>query len=111
MEMLARLPRPTRMRLRKKPKKLGEWRTIVAKSLANSVAALKELETGHYLWKVRQRKFRIDYEKLYLHYLPASNAISKKLYVVAPTKLFRQVFISFYLPYIITILYDFGLIN
>jgi len=99
MEMLARLPRPTRMRLRKKPKKLGEWRTIVAKSLANSVAALKELETGHYLWKVRRkkfrgikwykRKFRIDYEKLYLHYLPASNPISKKLYVVAPTKLFR----------------------
>merc|ERR1711892_985096 len=99
MEMLARLPRPTRMRLRRKPKKLGEWRTIVAKSLANSVAALKELETGHYLWKVRRkklrgikwykRKFRIDYEKLYLHYLPASNAISKKLYVVAPTKLFR----------------------
>ena len=71
------------------------------RSLASSVAALKELETGHYLWKVRRkkfrgikwykRKFRIDYEKLYLHYLPATNPISKKLYVVAPTKLFRQV--------------------
>jgi len=97
--MLTRMPRPTRMRLRKKPKKLGEWRTIVAKSLASSVAALKELETGHYLWKVRRkkfrgiqwykRKFRIDYEKLYLHYLPAANPISKRLYLVAPTKLFR----------------------
>ena len=70
-----------------------------SRSLVNSIAALKELETGHYLWKVRRkrfrgvrwykRKFRIDYEKLYLHYLPANNPISKKLYIVAPTKLFR----------------------
>ena len=74
---------------------------MFSRSLANSVAALKELETGHYLWKVRRkkfrgiqwykRKFRIDYEKLYLHYLPAANPISKRLYLVAPTKLFRQV--------------------
>jgi len=94
-----KLPRPGRKMLRKKPNKLGEWREAVAKSLASSVVALKELETGDYIWKVRKkklrgvqwyrRKFRIDYHRLYLHYLPGDNPITKRLYKNAPKKMFR----------------------
>jgi hypothetical protein len=32
----------------------------------------------------------MDIKKLYLHYLPATNPISQKLYVAAPDKLFRS---------------------
>merc|ERR1719370_1493687 len=83
-----KLPRPGRKMLRKKPNKLGEWREAVAKSLASSVVALKELETGDYIWKVRKkklrgvqwyrRKFRIDYHRLYLHYLPETTHSQKE---------------------------------
>jgi len=104
MESLARtakrIPVPKRVRLRKKPKKLGEWRDIVSKSIEKCVSNISELEKGEYMWKVRRkkfrgvkwykRKFRIDYKKLYIHYLPASNPISQKLYVVAPNKMFRM---------------------
>jgi hypothetical protein len=31
----------------------------------------------------------MDVKKLYLHYLPAANIISQRLYVAAPDKLFR----------------------
>jgi len=94
-----KLPRPGRKMLRKKPNKLGEWREAVAKSLASSVVALKELETGDYIWKVRKkklrgvqwyrRKFRIDYHRLYLHYLPGDNPLTKRIYKNAPKKMFR----------------------
>ena len=36
-----------------------------------------------------RRKFRIDYNRLYLHYLSEDNPITKQLYMRAPNKLFR----------------------
>jgi len=101
METLARkLPKTKRVRLRRKPKKLGEWRDIVSRSVESALSSVDELGKGEYLWKVRRkkfrgvkwyrRKFRIDFKRLYLHYLPAANAISQKLYNVAPNKLFRM---------------------
>ena len=53
--IMRRLPDPRRARLKRKPKKLGEWREVVAKSLFNSesVADREELEKGSHLWKVQ----------------------------------------------------------
>jgi len=70
-----------RKRLIKKPKKLGEWRDTVAKSLENASQQLPDVVNGSFLWKVRnkkllgirffRRKFRIDFKKLNIHYVPA----------------------------------------
>ena len=38
-----------------------------------------------------RRKFRIDYHKLYLHYLPGDNPLTKRIYKNAPKKMFRWV--------------------
>ena len=90
---------------------------LMSRSLASSVVALKELETGDYIWKVGsrgnsnilysalsqvrkkklrgvqwyRRKFRIDYHRLYLRYLPGDNPLTKRLYKNAPKKMFRFV--------------------
>jgi len=70
-----------RKRLIKKPKKLGEWRDTVAKSLENATHELPDIVNGCHMWKVRnekilgirflRRKFHIDFEKLNIHYVPA----------------------------------------
>ena len=38
-----------------------------------------------------RRKFRIDYHRLYLHYLPGDNPLTKRIYKNAPKKMFRWV--------------------
>ena len=70
----SRLPKPRRFRMRRKPNKLGEWRSVVSKwefvmspratvisscrCLLNSVADIEDLTKGQYLYKVRSKKFR-----------------------------------------------------
>jgi len=75
-----------RRRLIKKPKKLGEWRDTVASGLETTAEDSKSLVNGSFLWKVRKkkilgirffrRKFRINFKKLYIHYIPAPNKIT-----------------------------------
>ena len=70
----SRLPKPRRFRMRRKPNKLGEWRSVVSKwefvmspratvisscrCLLNSVADIEDLTKGQYLYKVRSKTLR-----------------------------------------------------
>ena len=67
---------------------------ITKKNIKTSLDQHRFLNITLFLRKFKEffhHIFRIDFKKLYIHYLPASNAVSKKLYVVAPNKLFRSV--------------------
>ena len=37
MDAISKIPRPTRFQIRKQPKKLGEWRSLVARYLDETI--------------------------------------------------------------------------
>jgi len=94
------MPNIKRRRLIKKPKKLGEWRDTVAKSLGNSSKEYPEIVDGNFLWKVRKkkvlgirffrRKFRVDFNKLYIHYIPAPKKMTCGIQRITPDIFFRM---------------------